>query len=164
MSLLCSVFFCRMTTNSTCFNSFSPSALLSTSAITCTARSSRKPRRRLSTNSKKRRAAGAASRDRELVPINADNIDTTDITTYVSCPTCFNSLMIRPEQLERGPLDVRCNCCGKSNTARMSDMENVDGTEFDYLTWKKEYLKSKIPLDTEENLPPYSPPTFYGPM
>lgn len=142
-----------------CFQLFFPKVSSTTggTTITCTARSSRKPRRKLSTSARKRRASSHFSNGDRDALINDDNIDTTDITTYVSCPTCFNSLMIRPELLQHGPLDVHCNCCGRSTTARMADMENVDGTEFDYLAWRKEYLKSKLPENAEENLPPYVP-------
>lgn len=142
-----------------CFQLFFPKVPSTTygTTITCTARSSRKPRRKLSTSARKRRASSHFSNGDRDALINDDNIDTTDITTYVSCPTCFNSLMIRPELLQHGPLDVNCNCCGRSTTARMADMENVDGTEFDYLAWRKEYLKSKLPQNAEENLPPYVP-------
>lgn len=142
-----------------CFQVLSSRAPTTTAAVvvTCTARSSRKPRRKLSASARKRRASSHSSSNDRDTPISDDNIDTTDITTYVSCPTCFNSLMIRPELLQHGPLDVHCNCCGRSTTARMADMENVDGTEFNYLAWRKEYLKSKLPENAEENLPPYIP-------
>lgn len=67
------------------------------------------------------------------------DIDSTDITTYVSCPICFNSLMLRPEQLVNGPLRVKCNCCDRSTNAAINNLENVDGTLFDVEAWLKNF-------------------------
>lgn len=72
-----------------------------------------------------------------LDPILDDgDIDTTDITTYVSCPTCCNSIMLRPEQLAKGPVRVVCNCCDRPTQAGMNRLETIDGTPFDGQAWR----------------------------
>lgn len=71
--------------------------------------------------------------------LDDQDIDTTDITTYISCPTCFNSLMLRPEKLARGPLRVKCNCCEKRTNVAIDNLENVDGTLFDVEGWLRTF-------------------------
>lgn len=102
-------------------------------------------------SSRSRRAANTRSRRHPIrPPVQKDpilddyDIDTTDISTYFSCPMCFNSIMLRPEQLLAGPMMVNCNCCGQESEAMMSKIENVDGSDFDYLAWKKEYCTPKM--------------------
>lgn len=111
----------------------------------CMARrsSGRRPGARRGKRSKSRLAPS-------LDPILDDNgIDTTDITTFVSCPTCFNSLMIRPQQLVRGPIIVTCNCCFRKVEAAMEMLENMDGTTFDQEAWQ--ISQDKIPkLDARD--------------
>lgn len=113
--------------------SFVPTVFIR-AAPTCLARHSgntRKPSRS--------RQKAAKSRSVRVDPILDDsNIDTTDITTYVSCPTCFNSIMLRPQQLERGPMHVTCNCCEKKVKVSIEYLENIDGTPFDLQAWRVE--------------------------
>lgn len=107
-------------------------ATFTRTAPTCLARRSSSSRK-----SGRSRPKTTKSRAARLDPILDDkNIDTTDITTYVSCPTCFNSIMLRPEQLERGPMQVSCNCCGKRVKTSMAGLENMDGTMFDEQAWR----------------------------
>lgn len=61
-----------------------------------------------------------------------DDDDQTSITTYATCAVCCNSIMLRPEQLATPTgLRVRCSVCDSSFTARLAELENVDGTPFD---------------------------------
>lgn len=62
--------------------------------------------------------------------------------------------MLRPEKLEEGPFVVRCNCCENFTTARMSDLENVDGSDFDYLAWKKSNRLSNVTDSDDDNYQP----------
>lgn len=110
------------------------SPVLSWSPPTCLARRSGASRRPNRSTSKTRKPRSAPAR---LDPIlNDGDIDTTDITTYVSCPTCFNSIMLRPEKLANGPVRVVCNCCEKATTAVMNHLENMDGSCFDEGSWR----------------------------
>lgn len=83
------------------------------------------------------RRAKRPKKAREDSILDDGDIDTTDITTYVSCATCCNSLMLRPQQLEGGALRVACNCCGKRTEATLERLENVNGTPFDATAWSK---------------------------
>lgn len=59
--------------------------------------------------------------------------------------------MIRPEQLDKAPLLVNCNCCGKTTKARIEDLEDLDGT-FDYKRWRIEYYSEQMSADEEAEL------------
>lgn len=92
--------------------------------------------RRNSPRRSNRARSSKQSRPARLDPIlNDGDIDSTDITTYISCPVCFNSLMLRPEKLVNGPVPVRCNCCEKSTTVSLEQLENTDGSIFDLNEW-----------------------------
>lgn len=92
---------------------------------------------RNSSQRRPRRGKPGRAATRKPDPILDDrDVDMTDITTYVSCPTCFNSIMLRPQQLARGSMRVTCNCCGKPSSASLHVLENMDGTPFDYKNCK----------------------------
>lgn len=75
-----------------------------------------------------------------LDPILDDgDIDTTDITTFVSCPVCFNSIMLRPEQLATRSLRVTCNVCETRTVVTLGMLENMDGSPFDEGGWRRGY-------------------------
>ncbi|PXF48996.1 hypothetical protein BWQ96_01134 [Gracilariopsis chorda] len=93
--------------------------------------SNRRPPRRT------RRSPRSSSRQRSDPILNDDDVDTTDITTYISCPVCFNSIMLRPQQLTKAPLTVVCNCCGQHTEATLERLENLDGTPFNAMAWRK---------------------------
>lgn len=118
-------------------NTYSPGH----ASVTCSARNSRKPRRRLPVHPKTR-GSTSTPRSKPAPPrdplLDDDDVDTTDITTYVSCPVCFNSLMVHPRKLEKASLLLNCNCCNNSTEARINELENIDGSPFDYLAWKQE--------------------------
>lgn len=148
-----------------CFISISsiPSTLTSTkhdAKWTCTARSSRKPKRK-QPNSRRPRSSQSSERRRPLTindPLLNDNdIDTTDITTFVSCPVCYNSLMIRPEQLYKEPLLVQCNCCSRTSQARLEKLENLDGT-FNHKQWIIEFNTNNLSHDDIQQLQQFAAP------
>lgn len=67
--------------------------------------------------------------------------------------------MIRPEILEKGPLQVNCNCCGKTTEARIEDLEDLDGT-FDLSAWRIEYNAKKMTDEEIQELQKYAADSF----
>lgn len=67
--------------------------------------------------------------------LDDDDVDTTDITTYFSCRNCFNSIMLRPIQLGKEPLKIKCNVCDMLSYVTLNMLENVDGSPFDPAQW-----------------------------
>lgn len=111
-------------------------------SATCLARRSASGARR--PGGQRARTSNARNPARSDPILDDGDIDTTDITTYVSCPTCFNSIMLRPKQLAHNPLRLTCNCCERNVVATMSMLENVDGSPFDERAWRMEnWLKEK---------------------
>ncbi len=92
--------------------------------------SSRRPRRNRSSNNR--------SKVSRLDPILDDaDIDQTDISTYVSCGKCFNSIMLAPASFESTPsLVVRCNVCDLQSTVTVDMLETISGEPFDADSWR----------------------------
>eukprot|EP00737_Agarophyton_chilense_P004400 gb/GEZJ01005520.1/.p1 GENE.gb/GEZJ01005520.1/~~gb/GEZJ01005520.1/.p1 ORF type:complete len:148 (-),score=14.34 gb/GEZJ01005520.1/:775-1218(-) len=113
------------------FNLSRPTASPTRITPTCKRRNNRRPSRRI-----RRPHHKPATKTNSGVMENVD-IDTTDITTYISCPVCFNSIMLRPQQLADAPLRVVCNCCEQKTDATLERLENMDGTSFNAMAWRK---------------------------
>lgn len=96
------------------------------------------------------RNAGRKRSTVRLDPILDDgDVDTTDVTTFVSCTTCFNSIMLRPEQLGNGPMRVKCNCCERVFNATLERLENISGRPFDADAWRAQSA-SDLQVETVE--------------
>lgn len=61
------------------------------------------------------------------------DVDMTSISTYVTCGTCFNSLMVAPHAFlpDGGPVELRCNVCNARWTGGIGALETVSGEVFD---------------------------------
>ncbi|CAN8074514.1 unnamed protein product [Agarophyton chilense] len=46
-------------------------------------------------------------------------------------------IMLRPQQLADAPLRVVCNCCEQKTDATLERLENMDGTSFNAMAWRK---------------------------
>lgn len=96
------------------------------------------------------RNRGSRSRVR-LDPILDDGgTDMTDIVTFATCGKCCNSMMLAPEQFRDGPLRVRCNVCELPATVTLEMLENMDGTPFDAVEWRR---KEAIDIAMGRSLP-----------
>mmetsp|Transcript_3277 Transcript_3277/g.5750 ORF Transcript_3277/g.5750 Transcript_3277/m.5750 type:complete len:126 (-) Transcript_3277:71-448(-) len=68
------------------------------------------------------------SKDVSFFDVNDDDddeLDMTDINTYVSCPNCFNSLMIREADLLPDGKSLNCSKCELSFHASVEILERI---------------------------------------
>lgn len=65
-----------------------------------------------------------------------DDVDMTAISTFKTCPTCANSLMVSPDAfLPSGTVALKCNVCERKVTASIADLETISGDKFDATTF-----------------------------
>lgn len=64
--------------------------------------------------------------------LDDDDVDMTSVRTFVSCPSCANSLMVKPEAfLPKGSVALNCNVCERRVAAKIEELETVSGENFD---------------------------------
>lgn len=73
---------------------------------------------------------GKAKPADDLDSLLDDDYDSTAISTYISCQTCFNSIMILPESLGEDGQRLNCNVCGSKFLAKVDMIERIDGEPF----------------------------------